>query len=143
MRGGESRSIVDSGAAVALAAQRRVDDRLVEYRLRDLHFESLESVRMAKLHKGKAPQGIVRAVAFRPLIDYSLINKSRPSRESLPHARRYDRLSKGLPEISRHVAHEAMHRHLCDAVADDRIHGSSHGTQRWFVNAGEIQLRFG
>ena len=31
-----------------------------------------------------------------------------------------------------------MHRHLCDAVADDRVHGFSHGTERWFVHSGEI-----
>jgi len=52
-------------------------------------------------------------------------------------------LSKGLPEVSCHVTNEAMHRHLRDAVADDRIHGFTHGAERWFVNAGEIQLRFG
>jgi hypothetical protein len=52
-------------------------------------------------------------------------------------------LRKGLPEISRQVANEAMHRHFRDAVADDRVHGFSHGAERWFVNPGKIQLRFG
>src|SRR5579862_2892673 len=45
---------------------------------------------------------------------------------------------KGLPEISSHVANEAMHRHLCNAVADDRVHGPSHGAERWFIKPGEI-----
>jgi hypothetical protein len=64
-------------------------------------------------------------------------------RECFPHARRFAHLGKGLPEISSHVANETMHRHLCDAVADDRVHGSSHGAEGWFIEPREIQLRFG
>src|SRR6202795_2700580 len=46
-------------------------------------------------------------------------------------------------EIGCHVANKAMNRHLRDAVADDCVHGLSHGAERWFVKAQEIQLRFG
>jgi hypothetical protein len=60
------------------------------------------------------------------------------SRECLPHERRCDYLSQSVPEVSCHVANEAMNRHFRDAMADDRVHGSSDGAERWFVNAGEI-----
>jgi hypothetical protein len=33
-------------------------------------------------------------------------------------------------------------RQLCDAVADDRVHGSSHSAEGWFVNAGDRRLHF-
>lgn len=49
----------------------------------------------------------------------------------------------GLAKVSCDVTDEAMYRHLCDAMADDRVHGPSHGTERWFVNPGEIQMDFG
>ena len=53
------------------------------------------------------------------------------------------KLSKDLSEVSGHVANETMNRHLGDAVADDRVHGLSHGAEWRFVKAREIQLRFG
>src|SRR5215475_16046835 len=51
-------------------------------------------------------------------------------------------LSKRLPEISRHIANEAMHRCFCNAVTDDRVHRFSHGAERRLVNSIKIQLRF-
>jgi hypothetical protein len=39
---------------------------------------SLESVPMVRTHNGKAPQGVVLAVAFHPRVNYSRIDKSRP-----------------------------------------------------------------
>jgi hypothetical protein len=52
-------------------------------------------------------------------------------------------LTECLPKISRHVAHKAMHRYLCDTVADNRVHGLPYSAEGRLVNAGEIQLRFG
>ena len=51
-------------------------------------------------------------------------------------------LRKRLPEISRHIANEAMHRCFCNAVTDDRVHRLSHGAERRLVNSTKIQLRF-
>jgi hypothetical protein len=48
-----------------------------------------------------------------------------------------------MSEIFCHAANETVNGHLCDPVADDCIHGLSHSAERRFVNAPEIQLRFG
>src|SRR5579862_3218963 len=51
--------------------------------------------------------------------------------------------SQGVPKIPRNVTDEAMHRHLRNAMADDRVHRPSHSTQWRFVSPREIQLGFG
>jgi hypothetical protein len=64
-------------------------------------------------------------------------------RQNTRHVCRATRLlSERLPEISRHVANEPVHRYLSDAEAGDRVHGLSHSAERRLVNPGEIQLRF-
>src|ERR1700747_2267970 len=49
---------------------------------------------------------------------------------------------KRVSEILCHLGTEPMHRCLCDAVADNRIHSFSNRAERRLVNTGEIQLRF-
>src|SRR5690242_2437313 len=52
------------------------------------------------------------------------------------------RLSKSLPQPSRHIANKAVNRNFGDAVADHRVHDFSERTKGWFVKPREIQLRF-
>jgi len=53
-----------------------------------------------------------------------------------------DLLAKGFPEVSRHIANEAVNGRLRDAVPYYCVHGFSQWTERWFVETVEVQLRF-
>jgi hypothetical protein len=66
---------------------------------------------------------------------------------SLERAKNYqtyadDLLAKGFPEVSRHIANEAVNGRLRDAVPYYCGHGFSQWTERWFVETVEVQLRF-
>jgi hypothetical protein len=51
-------------------------------------------------------------------------------------------LAKGFPEVSRHIANEAVNGHLRDAVPDHCVHGFSQRAEWWFVDTLEVQLCF-
>jgi hypothetical protein len=53
-----------------------------------------------------------------------------------------DLLAKGFPEVSRHIANEAVNGRLRDAVPYYCVHGFSQWAKRWFVETVEVQLRF-
>ena len=67
-----------------------------------------------------------------------------PSLEQAKNYRTYadDLLAKGFPEVSRHIANEAVNGRLRDAVPYYCVHGFSQWTERWFVETVEVQLRF-
>ena len=58
------------------------------------------------------------------------------------HYMRDGALAKGSPEVSGHIANEAVNGRLRDAVPYDCVHGFSQWTERWFVQTVEVQLRF-
>jgi hypothetical protein len=71
------------------------------------------------------------------------VQSGKPLHEAIPDAAAsIFCLAKGSPEVSRHIANEAVNGHLRDAVPDDCVHGFSQWAERWFVDTLEVQLCF-
>lgn len=61
--------------------------------------------------------------------------KTRNGRGVLRPFGRCTRLEEILAKVARDIIHEPVHRGLRDAVADDRVHGFTHRSERRFVHA--------
>ena len=119
-----------------------IDKEALRQRTNDYHRWVEAFAKLRKIPLERAETGVRKEDYVHPQLRRMERRKQflRPSPP--PRVRLQQMSGKLLPKISRHVANEAMHRCLRNAVAYDRIHRLSHRAERRLVNSGEIQLRF-